>query len=123
MDCCILQGQGIHSMSRSEFYRSRSWREFVELLKIERTDENGFIICAHCGKPIVKKYDCIGHHKEELTEENYENPEISLNPDNVVLVHQRCHNLMQWKILHWKKVKTVVERYPAMPMDWRQKQL
>ena len=73
-------------MSRSEFYRSRSWREFVEILKIERTDENGFIICAHCGKPIVKKYDCIGHHKEELTEENYENPEISLNPDNVVLV-------------------------------------
>ena len=30
---------------------------------------------------------------------------------------------MQWKILHWKKVKTVVERYPAMPMDRRQKQL
>lgn len=30
---------------------------------------------------------------------------------------------MQWKILHWKKVKTVVERYPAMPMDWRQKRL
>lgn len=30
---------------------------------------------------------------------------------------------MQWKILHWKKVKTAMERYPAMPMDRRQKQL
>ncbi len=30
---------------------------------------------------------------------------------------------MQWRILHWKKVKTAMERYPAMPMDRRQKQL
>lgn len=99
-------------MSRSEFYRSRSWREFVELLKIERTDENGFIICAHCGKPIVKKYDCIGHHKEELTEENYENPEISLNPDNVVLVHQRCHNLIHDKLGYVEKKVYIVYGSP-----------
>ena len=104
--------EGIRSMSRSEFYRSRSWREFVELLKIERTDENGFIICAHCGKPIVKKYDCIGHHKEELTEENYENPEISLNPDNVVLVHQRCHNLIHDKLGYIEKKVYIVYGSP-----------
>ena len=99
-------------MSRSEFYRSRSWREFVEILKIERTDENGFIICAHCGKPIVKKYDCIGHHKEELTEENYENPEISLNSDNVVLVHQRCHNLIHDKLGYVEKKVYIVYGSP-----------
>ena len=53
----------------STFYRSKEWERFMRFLKEEREDENGFVICEHCGKPIVKKYDCIGHHKEELTEE------------------------------------------------------
>jgi predicted kinase len=40
----------------------------------------------------VKAYDCIGHHIEELTEENVDNALIALNPANIQLVHFRCHN-------------------------------
>lgn len=76
----------------STFYRSKEWERFMRFLKEEREDENGFIICEHCGKPIVKKYDCIGHHKEELTEENVNDYDISLNGDNVMLIHFKCHN-------------------------------
>ena len=61
-------------------------------LKQERVNDEGFIICAHCGEPIIKKYDCIGHHIEELTLENVNDYSISLNPDNVELIHFRCHN-------------------------------
>lgn len=74
------------------FYKSRRWENFVKALRSERTTPDGFVICEHCGKPILKAYDCIGHHIEELTETNVDNVEISLNPANVMLIHFRCHN-------------------------------
>ena len=76
------------------FYRGKAWRGFLDVLKMERLTDDGQLICEHCGKPIVRKYDCIGHHKIELNEENVNNPEIALNPDNVMLIHFRCHNLI-----------------------------
>lgn len=76
----------------SDFYKSKEWTDFRALLMLQRLNERGEIICAHCGRPIVKRYDCIGHHLVELTETNYRDVTISLNPDNVVLVHHRCHN-------------------------------
>lgn len=78
--------------SLSTFYQSREWINLLSVIKAERINEQGFIICEHCGKPIVAKYDCIGHHKIELTEMNVNDYEISLNPSNVVLVHHKCHN-------------------------------
>lgn len=66
----------------------------VSQLKLERLDEHGQLLCEHCGKPITKKYDCIGHHKIELTEDNVNDFKISLNPDNVSLIHFKCHNII-----------------------------
>lgn len=72
------------------------------MLKIDRAVD-GQIICEHCGKPIIKAYDCIGHHKTQLTEENYTDAEIALNPDNIALVHHRCHNLIHNKLAHTQR--------------------
>ncbi len=80
------------------FYRSKEWKELLKTLKMERVNREGYIICEHCGKPILKAYDCIGHHKEELTEENVNDVSISLNPNNIALVHHRCHNKMHNKL-------------------------
>lgn len=79
-------------MTRSQFYRSKEWTGLLQRLKIERVDEEGQLICEHCGRPIVKTYDAIGHHKIELTEENVNDAMISLNPDNIAFVHHVCHN-------------------------------
>ena len=35
----------------------------------------------------------IAHHKQELTEENVNDYDISLNPENIDIIHFRCHNL------------------------------
>lgn len=78
--------------SLEEFYKSKQWEKFMAALKQERVNDEGFIICAHCGEPIIKKYDCIGHHIEELTLENVNDYNVSLNPDNVELIHFKCHN-------------------------------
>lgn len=80
------------------FYRSKEWRKLLEVLKMERVDDQGQLICASCEKPIVKAYDAIGHHKIELTEDNVNDANVSLNPDNVELVHHKCHNILHNKL-------------------------
>lgn len=79
-------------IDRKQFYKSKAWEDFRQIIIAERTNEDGFIICAHCGKPILKKYDLIIHHKEELDDLNVNDVNISLNPNNVECVHFRCHN-------------------------------
>lgn len=74
------------------FYHSKKWESLVAQLRIDRINEDGQLICEYCGKPITKAYDCIGHHKQELTEENVNDFNVSLNPDNIMLIHFRCHN-------------------------------
>jgi hypothetical protein len=80
-----------------EFYRSTEWRKLLSVLKNERQNEEGQIICEYCNKPIVKAYDMIGHHKTELTEENVNDFDVSLNPENIAFVHHRCHNFIHNK--------------------------
>lgn len=74
------------------FYQSKSWVKLMAVIRMERTNAEGQVICEHCGKPIVHKYDCIGHHIIELTDANVDDATISLNPENIMLVHHRCHN-------------------------------
>ena len=85
------------------FYRSKQWQKLLEVIKLDRTNEDGQIICWHCGKPIVNKYDCIGHHTIFLTEDNVNNADISLNPKLIQLVHHRCHNLIHNKLGYTKR--------------------
>lgn len=85
-------------MALYNFYRSKEWVNLLKVIRLERCNEDGHNICAYCGKPIVRAYDCIGHHKIELTEQNYTDRDISLNPDNILLVHHRCHNKIHNKL-------------------------
>ena len=84
----------------ANFYQSAPWRNLLSVLKSERLDPQGNLLCAHCGKPIVKKYDCIGHHTVPLTEENVNDAAISLNPALIMLVHHGCHNQIHNKLGH-----------------------
>lgn len=81
----------------STFYQSKTWVKLTKIIRQERVNENGEIICDYCKKPITKAYDCICHHKIALTDENINDVEISLNPNNISLVHHRCHNLIHEK--------------------------
>lgn len=81
-----------------EFYRSDAWENLMQIIRLQRVDDSGQTICGHCGKPIIKKYDCIGHHIIELTEDNVNDAYISLNPDNIMLVHHKCHNRIHRKL-------------------------
>ena len=90
------------------FYKSNEWRLLLSQLKSER-ERDGVLYCEHCGKPIIKAYDCIGHHKQELTGANVNDYAVSLNPDNIMLVHHRCHNDIheRWGHVKQKRVYLV----------------
>ena len=78
--------------SPHDLYKSKEWENLLEDLKLARVNEEGKLICEHCGEEIVKAYDCIGHHKIPLNNMNVNDYSISLNPDNIMLIHFKCHN-------------------------------
>ena len=75
-----------------DLYKSKEWQNLLQNLKLERVNDEGKLICEHCGEEIVKAYDCIGHHKIPLTNANVNDYSISLNPNNIMLIHFKCHN-------------------------------
>lgn len=79
-------------MAFSDFYRQPRWIKLRKYLLHERINADGLLLCEHCGKPIIKDYDAILHHKTELTPQNVNDDEIAYNPDNLAFVHARCHN-------------------------------
>ncbi len=76
----------------ANFYKSDEWYRLCQVIKSERINENGDLICEYCGEPIVRMYDCIGHHTIELDDSNVNDAAISLNPSLIQLVHHKCHN-------------------------------
>lgn len=80
------------------FYQSKDWVKLMAVIRMQRINDAGEVICEFCGKPIIHKYDCIGHHKIELTDQNVHDAAIALNPDNIILVHHRCHNKIHNKL-------------------------
>ena len=81
-----------------EFYHSDEWRTFRQIVIDERTASDGFVYDEYTGKPIIKAYDIILHHKAELTEENVFDYNISLNPENIMIVSHRSHNYIHDKL-------------------------
>lgn len=73
------------------FYKTKEWELVRKQVILDRLTPEGATICEYCGKPILQKFDIIAHHKIELTEANVNDLMISLNPDNLMLVHLKCH--------------------------------
>lgn len=90
-------------LTLANFYKSDEWYKLTQQIKNERVNKNDEIICAHCGMPIVRSYDCICHHTIYLTEENVNDYAISLNPDLIQTVHHKCHNEIHEKLGYVQK--------------------
>lgn len=76
----------------SQFYNSEKWRKFrIELIN-ERTGPDGILYDEYNGKPLLKSYDIVLHHKTPLTLQNVNDYSISLNPENIMIVSHDSHN-------------------------------
>ena len=96
----------------NEFYHSSEWLKFREVLILERTGSDGFVRDEVTKKPILKRYDIILHHIEPLTEENVFDYNISLNPENIMIVSHRTHNKIHDKLGHSRREVFVVYGSP-----------
>jgi hypothetical protein len=71
------------------FYASMAWVNFRMVIIAERG-----LMCEHCGGIVARAKELTLHHIKELTPENVGDMMISLNPENVAVVHHECHNQM-----------------------------
>ena len=79
--------------SLAAFYNSSEWRKFRQVVTAERINkEDGVLYDEYSGKPILKDYEIILHHKTELTMQNVNDLSVSLNPENIMIVSPRSHN-------------------------------
>lgn len=65
------------------FYNSKAWNDLARLIREQR-----HYICDRCGKPGATQV----HHIIELTPDNINDPNVSLNPRNLQLLCHDCHN-------------------------------
>lgn len=69
------------------FYNSQAWVKTAKAFK-----ESKFGLCEKCGK--------VGeevHHVIPLTPDNINNPDVSLNWNNLMLLCRSCHELIEEK--------------------------
>lgn len=84
-------------MSLESFYSSSVWKKLRQSVIQERIARDGGLYCDYCHTQIVAPYDAICHHITPLTEANVNDPEVSLNPENLMVVHHNCHNRIHEK--------------------------
>ena len=78
-----------------KFYKSKAWQECRNAYA-----KSVHGLCERCiGKGIIKSGEIV-HHIVELTPENVNDPDVTLNWDNLMLVCRDCH-----AELHGKKIK------------------
>lgn len=69
-----------------KFYNSTEWKQCREGYKRSRA-----YLCEDCLKRGVYNPGVIVHHIEELTPFNIDNPNVTLNYDNLRLLCRECH--------------------------------
>ena len=99
-------------MTLDNFYQSKEWENFRHIVIAERTRDDGLVYDEVTGKPILKRYDMILHHKEPLTEDNVNDANISLNPDNIMIVSHKTHNKIHDKLGYKRKEIYIVYGSP-----------
>lgn len=70
-----------------QFYCTKAWRDLSYVLKVAVKGK-----CSRCNEILEDFSQLIGHHKTELTEENVDDPNISLNPELIEIICFDCHN-------------------------------
>lgn len=80
------------------FYQSKEWIRFRDIVINDRIKEDGFIYDEVTGKPILNRYDIILHHTIFLTDQNVNDHSISLNPDLIQIVSHKTHNQIHNKL-------------------------
>ena len=87
------------------FYKSKQWQKVREIC-ISRAGG----LCEECAKQGIIKPAVVAHHIKPITKANVNNPEITLNLDNLMALCMDCHakkhhpNMRRYKIDEFGRV-------------------
>ena len=74
-----------------QLYNSKEFRKLRQILIDEQLQKNGEVICNHCKQPVNNTWEIICHHITQVDMTNLNNPEITLNQNNLELICFDCH--------------------------------
>lgn len=85
-------------MIRQELYQTKAWKQQRQYIWLKQ-----HCLCARCNRPVYvngiskwipkdKRLKGIVHHKEYLTDNNFNDMNIALNEDNLEGLCIDCHN-------------------------------
>jgi len=80
-------------MKRKSFYKTTAWVKLSKYIRIKY-----YYICQSCGRRGV-----YVHHIIPLTNENINDPTVTLNEENLTLLCLECHNEIHNKSLEIRK--------------------
>jgi len=90
-----------------KFYSSIQWQD-VRNAYAKRVNH----LCENCLKSGTVAAGEIVHHKIEITPENIDNPEVTLNYDNLEMLCRKCHGAMhgskRFSVNEWGEVTPLV---------------
>jgi len=98
-----------HFVSTAQFYKSLEWDNCKAQVLSERMRADGSIICEHCGEVILKGFNpqarnnsgaIVFHHITYLTSQNVNDASVAINPNNIAVLHWRCHNEVHERFGH-----------------------
>lgn len=90
-----------------KFYHSTPWRDLSYTLRITAGR------CQCCGKVVSDPKHLHAHHKIELTDKNVDNPKIALNPENIEILCDVCHNEKHNRFGSWQQRAIIVYGPPC----------
>ena len=85
----VIGGDSKMNPERKVLYNSKAWQR----CRIAYAKSKGGL-CERCLAKGIYKPGEIVHHKIHLTEENYSDPSVALNFDNLQLLCRDCHAQM-----------------------------
>lgn len=89
LDGCFLVGEIMAKEYAKKFYKSTAWQKCRESYI-----SKAFGLCEHCGGP-----GYIVDHIVEITPDNINDPDVTLNHDNLQFLCTPCHNKKTFKRL------------------------
>lgn len=85
----LFEGEHMAREFTNGFYTSREWFKCrAAFIKSRQAIDGG--ICQRCGK----EPGVIVHHKKHITPQNIDDPNITLNHDNLEYVCHSCHDII-----------------------------
>ena len=102
----------------TQFYNGIDWAYCKSQVLNERL-KDGVIYCEYCDEPIIKSFNpneknnkgaIVFHHIKHLNNTNVNDASISINPNNIQILHWACHNKVHQRFCEGSTINQIEKK-------------